>query len=165
MQEVARHANVSPATVLNHFPTPDDLAEAVVAELTASIRAPTEDVLAGARGTAAKVRRLARALATFYELTEPWYEIHAKERHAVRALAEGEARFYRDLDRLTRAALGRLASDERVHAGVSAALHPAVFAGLRARGMTADAAGELLGDVLAPWLEKDATSASRRRAS
>ena len=59
MTEVARLADVSTATVTNHFATPDLLIEAVVAHLMAHLEVPGEEIFAGKRSTAARLAVLA----------------------------------------------------------------------------------------------------------
>jgi AcrR family transcriptional regulator len=153
MNEIARHAGVATATVLNHFPTPDDLAAAVVEELLRLLRPPTASIFDGQETVPARVRALARALASFFERSEPWYALHEREHRHVKALGEGARRFDKAVLELTRLALGPLDGETETHA-VRALLSPPVLGGLRRRlRMTADEAADLVTDILVAWLE------------
>lgn len=152
MQQVARKAGVAAATVLNHFAMAEDLAEAVVEHLTASLALPSATVFDAAEDVHERVRLLARALAAFYERSEPLYNVYARDMQTVPALAEGAARVYASLDRLMRDALGPSGTDERVVAGALAVLGPAPLGQLRVGGMTTEEAADLLAEMLASWL-------------
>ena len=58
MQEVARRADVAPATVLNHFPTPDLLTEAVLAHIAETLHVPSSRIFQGAFTVEERLRRL-----------------------------------------------------------------------------------------------------------
>lgn len=154
MQEVARRTDVAPGTVLNHFRTPDALAEAVIAQLWTDLRAPSEDMFQGLNTPEQRVSRLARELAGFYQRSEPWYRVHQREGGRSRVFAAAEVQFYELLDQLMRQALGPLATDERALAALRALMNPAVFGGLQAQGMSSAAAGDLVAEVLEPWLKR-----------
>ncbi len=154
MQEVARRADVAPATVLNHFPSPDELAEAVVTQLLTTLRAPSEEMFAGLETLRERITRLSRELAGFYQRSEPWFRVHQREVAKVRAFAEGAQHYYERLDRLLRQALGPLADDERVLTAVWSFMSPPVFGAMRARRMSAEEAADTVSEVLVPWLER-----------
>ena len=160
MQDVARQADVSPGTVLNHFPTPDDLAAAVVAHLTAVLSVPGEEIFAGLHTVAERAARLVHELAAFYERSEPWYRVLERDRGRVKALAEGEARFYSAIDALVKMALGPLAAHEQTVAMVLALTNPSVFGVLQGRGLSPEAAADLLMELLLPWLSRTAKEGS-----
>lgn len=152
MQEVARRADVAPGTVLNHFPTPDSLAEAVVAQIMADLRAPSEEMFAGLDELGERVSRLARELAGFYQRSESWYHIQQREAARPKAFAEAEGRFYQLLNRLMKRALGGLASNERAIAALMIFMSPSVFGGLRLMKMSVEEAADMVTEVLMPWL-------------
>src|SRR5687768_9418768 len=58
MTEVAKLADVSTATVTNHFTTQDELIEAVVAHLMTLIRVPDEEIFQGAKSAPARLKAL-----------------------------------------------------------------------------------------------------------
>jgi AcrR family transcriptional regulator len=152
MPEVARRADVAPGTVLNHFASTDALAQAVVHDLLGSLQLPTADMLLGLETAVERVQRLARLLFAFYERSDAWYKTYAREPD-IPAWAEAEAAFYRDYDRLIRAALGDAAIEASV-ATVSAVLGGALYSTLRSQGLSTDASADLVIDLLTPWLER-----------
>ena len=152
--EVARRADVAPGTVLNHFASADALARAVVDEVVASLRLPSDQVFAGLTDVPDRVRRLAHELLAFYERSEPWYLVYAREPAGVAAWADAEASFYADFDRLIRIALGPLAMEETNVAIVSTMLGAGVYSALRGRKLSTPALEALVIEVLSPWLER-----------
>ena len=151
MPEVARRADVAPGTVLNHFTSADELAQAVVDSLVGSLDLPTPAMLSGETAVD-RVAQLARLLFAFYERSDPWYQVYARE-PGILAWANAEAAFYVDFDRLIRAALGDDASEASV-ATVVAVLGGAVYSAFRSQGRSSDDAAELVIDLLTPWLER-----------
>jgi AcrR family transcriptional regulator len=161
---VARAADVAPGTVRNHFPDQRDLAQAVFEAVLAELRIPTEAILDGVDGLRQRVERLARELAAFYERSEPWWRAYEREPDLIRAWGGGVDRYYADIERLMRAALGELATDERSVAVVASVIGPPTFFALKARGLSVDEAVELTLELAVPWLERrHAESASARR--
>lgn len=153
MQEVARRADVAPATVLNHFATPEELAEAVVEELVRVLRAPSPEIFEGADTTAERVKVLARALANFFERAEPWFHVHEREHQRVAAFGRGAREFDERVLALIRGALGDPGAGGREITVARALLSPPVFRGMRVRdGLTADGAADLVAEVLMSWL-------------
>jgi AcrR family transcriptional regulator len=154
MQEVARVADVSPGTVLNHFESPEALAEAVVEEIVRTLEPPTSAVFEGHRGPADRLRALSRSLARFFERSEPWFHVHDRERETVPAFGEGARRFDERVAGLIREALGEPADDGAVMV-VLVLFGPSTFGHLRSRGgMDSDAAADLMTEVAVAWLEK-----------
>jgi AcrR family transcriptional regulator len=148
-KDIALRAGVSRATVLNHFGSREDVARAVVAGVTASLKVPDEGIFAGARSRADRVRRLVAALFEFYERSAPWYELFRGELGAVPALKEGEQRFWADVQALYTAALGNRASDRKLYATVVGLTNPSTLDALRQSGLTLSEASVTIGDVLA----------------
>jgi AcrR family transcriptional regulator len=151
---VARAADTAPGTVRNHFPGEGDLTRAVFEAVLAELRVPTQAILDGADGLRARVERLARELAAFYERSEPWWRAYEREPELIQAWGGGVDQYYADIDGLMRAALGELASDERSVAVVASIIGPPTFFALRGRGLTLDEAVELTLEVALPWLER-----------
>jgi AcrR family transcriptional regulator len=152
IHEVALRADVAPGTVLNHFASTDMLARAVIAEAIGSLRLPDDAVFTGLDTAPERVARLAGELFAFYDRSEPWYGIYARE-PGVPAWADAEAAFQAAFDRLVRTALGPLAEDVSAVAAVAAFLDGAAYSILLARGLSSADAATLVGEVLSPWLE------------
>jgi AcrR family transcriptional regulator len=152
MQDVAHKADVAPGTVLNHFPAPDDLVAAALVHLTDVLEVPTEEIFAGLDTVEQRTAKLVRELAAFYERSNPWYRIYEQDKDRVKALTEGEARFRGTVDTLVKMALDHLSTDDRTVAIVTALINPSMFGVLRARGLSMEAAADLVVDLLLLWL-------------
>jgi AcrR family transcriptional regulator len=151
---IARAADVAPATVRNHFPEPDDLPQAVFEAMLAELRIPTAAIFEGLTGLPERIERLACELAAFYERSAPWWRVYEREPELIRAWGGGVDRYYADVDRLMRAALGDLSADERSVAVVAAVTGPPTFFALRDRGLTTAEAVDLTLELALPWLER-----------
>src|SRR5918994_2946884 len=108
---VAKAADVAPGTVRNQFPEPGDLARAVFDALLAELKIPTPAIFEGVDGLAARVELLARALAEFYERSEPWWRAYERDPDLIKAWSGGVDRYYAEIERLMAAALGELSTD------------------------------------------------------
>jgi AcrR family transcriptional regulator len=150
---IARAADVAPATIRNHFPDPNDLARAVFEAMLTELHIPTPAIFDGLQTTRERVQRLARELASFYERSEPWWRAYEREPDLIRAWGGGVDRYYSDIERLMRAGLGDLGSDERSVAVVASVIGPPTFFALRGRGLTSDEAVQLCLELTHPWLE------------
>jgi AcrR family transcriptional regulator len=151
---VARAADVAPATVRNHFPDPENLARAVFEAMLAELDVPTPAIFEGLDGLRARVERLARELATFYERSQALWGMYEREPELIRVWGGGVERYYEDIDQLMRVALGDLGNDERSAAVVASVIGPPTFFALEARGLTFDEAVALTLDLALPWLEQ-----------
>jgi AcrR family transcriptional regulator len=151
---IARAADVAPATVRNHFPQQNDLARAVFEAMLVELRIPTAAIFDGLGSFRERVERLARELAAFYERSQPWWRAYEREPELIRAWGGGVDRYYSDVERLMRAALGELSSDERSVAVVASVIGPPTFFALKERGLNADEAVELTLELVHPWLER-----------
>jgi AcrR family transcriptional regulator len=151
---IAKAADVAPATVRNHFPEPHDLARAVFDALLAELRIPTTAIFDGLAGLADRVERLATELAAFYERSEPWWRAYEREPELISAWGGGVDTYYADVERLMRAALLDLSSDERSVAVVASVIGPPTFFALRGRGLSSDEAVQLSVELALPWLER-----------
>jgi AcrR family transcriptional regulator len=151
---IARAADVAPATVRNHFSEPDGLARAVFEAVLAELRIPTPAIFDGLPGLHARVERLARELAAFYERSEPWWRVYEREPELIRAWGGGVDQYYADVEGLMRAALGELSSDERSVAVVASVIGPPTFFALRGRGISVDEAVGVTLELVLPWLER-----------
>jgi AcrR family transcriptional regulator len=147
MTDVARIADVSPATVTNHFATPDLLLEAVVHRLMADIEIPDRSIFAGARTLPARIRALTAAMYAFYERTQRWFNLLGAELTEVPALARAQADFWHTVQGLYAEAL--VGTDDKGLAKATAGLvHPATFGALRAAGLSVQQASALVADSL-----------------
>lgn len=151
---VARAADVAPATVRNHFPDPEELARAVFAAMLAELDVPTPAIFDEIDGLRARVERLARELAAFYQRSQPLWRIYEREPELIRVWGGGIERYYADIERLMRVALGELANDERSVAVVASVIGPPTFFALEARGLTFNEAVALTLELALPWLEQ-----------
>jgi AcrR family transcriptional regulator len=154
---IAKAADVAPGTVRNQFPDPGDLARAVFEALLTQLEIPTSAMFDGLDDLRARVRRLAEELAEFYERSEPWWRAYEREPDLISAWSGGVDRYYADIERLMRAALGELAADERSVAVVASVIGPPTFFALRARGLSSREAVQLCLELALPWLERRAT--------
>jgi AcrR family transcriptional regulator len=171
---IARAADVAPATVRNHFPTPDALATATFDALLTLLEVPTPAIVEGLDALAARVERIAMELAALYERSEPWWRAYEREPQLISAWAGGVDRYYAEVDRLMRAALGDLGDDDEALAVLAAVVGPPTFFALRGRGVSSDRAVALSVELAVPWLEQrrasrdsartDTPAANRRRS-
>lgn len=122
--------------------------------MLAELRAPTEAIFDHVDGLAERLERLARELAAFYERSAPWWRVYEREPELIQAWGGGVDQYYVDIERVMRAALGELASDERSIAVVASVIGPPTFFALRARGLSVDEAVELTLELALPWLEE-----------
>ncbi|MFL5669153.1 MAG: TetR/AcrR family transcriptional regulator [Chloroflexota bacterium] len=151
---IARAADVAPATVRNHFPEPEGLARAVFDAMLGELSVPTPAIFDGLAGLHDRIERLARELAAFYERSAPWWRLYEREPELITVWGGGVDAYYADVEALIRAALGKLASDERSVAVVAAVIGPPTFFALKGRGLSFDAAVELTLELVRPWLER-----------
>jgi AcrR family transcriptional regulator len=151
IQAIAKKAEVSPGTVLNHFENGDALMVAAIETLYQQLEFPTPEVFEGISGLEERMRRYTLELGVFYERTLPWYQVHAAEPDHP-TLKGVEAEFYQRLDLLTRAALGPGMRDKKTLALVQAITSPSAYGSLKFSGLGPEAAGEMLAEVLVPWL-------------
>jgi AcrR family transcriptional regulator len=151
---IAHAADVAPATVRNHFPTPDDLATATFDALLALLDVPTPAIYEGLDTLADRVQRLAIELAALYERSGPWWRAYEREPQLITAWGGGVERYYADVDRLMRAALGDLGDDDEAVSVLAAVVGPPTFFALRNRGLSGDDAVRLTLELALPWLER-----------
>jgi AcrR family transcriptional regulator len=150
---IARAADVAPATVRNHFPGPDDLAEAAANAVLAALDMPDASIFEGVSGPVERVRRLAAELAAFFERATEWWEIRQQDRDLANAWSGPEARYEERLAELVRVALTPLGDDPAVRTVVGMALGSLYFA-LRGSGLSSAATLETELGLVIPWLER-----------
>ena len=150
---VADLADVAPATVRNHFPTPLDLAAAAGEQVLGDLRPPDPASLDGLGTTSERVARLARELVAFFERGGEWWTILQQDPELAQAWHEASESYDRAFAGLLRAALGPLADDPIAVAVTRTAIGPPLHYALRQAGLSADAAADAQLDVIVPWLE------------
>jgi AcrR family transcriptional regulator len=148
MNEVARRADVSPTTVSNHFPSQDQLLEAVVARVLAGVQVPDSTIFAGVHSLAGRLRVLTRAMYAFWERTMHWFELLGPELADIPALARAEAGFWDLIQQLYKQALAGV-DDELLAKTTAGLLHPGTFGALEAAGLSGDEAADVIGNLLA----------------
>lgn len=153
LQAVARRAEVSAATVLNHFGGADELARVVVGRLAADLVIPDDSGWPEA-GRSPRVRRLVREMFSFYDRSAPWFEIFRTELGVDPVLREGEAAFWQAIQDLYRRVFGDALNDPHVRGAVFGLTHPATVTALRAAGLTSDGGAELIADTLLRTLDQ-----------
>jgi hypothetical protein len=92
-------------------------------------------------------------MGSFYDRSQPWYNLQQRESSGGKVWAEAEARFYQDLVILIRAALGPLAEDADAITVLTAVLSSWVLGAIQYSGRSADESVDLLAGVLTAWLD------------
>lgn len=147
LQAVARRAEVSAATILNHFGGADELARVVVGRLAQDLVVPDDSGWAET-GRTQRVRRLVQEMVAFYDRSAPWFEIFRSELGVDPVLREGEAAFWQAIQDLFGRVFGEALGDPHVRGAVFGLTHPATVTALRGSGLTPDGAADLIADTL-----------------
>jgi AcrR family transcriptional regulator len=158
MTEVARIADVSPATVTNHFATPELLLEAVVERLMTDIRLPDSSIFTGSSSTEDRIRALTAAMFEFFDRTQHWFDLLGAELNEVPALARAKTNYWRAVQALYAQALADT-QDEVLAKTTAGLVHPTTFNSLRGAGLSIQEAS----DVVADSITFQAARASDRR--
>ena len=157
MQEVARTADVSAGTVANHFPRRDELIEATLAHIGASLPFPSWEELAGLADPGARLLGLVKPLYEYYRAGDRWVHILFTERDSVPVVGRrGDAALAR-IDELISLALGPAARDEKLVRAVQAVLHPGFRQALLAKGASNKLALDIASDTIGALLDKART--------
>ncbi len=162
MLDIARRADVAPGTVANHFGSAAALATVVTGEILGELRMPSPERFEGVVGLRDRVDLLVRELSAFFNRSEALYRASQRESPGVSFWADAEARYYRQLDTVVRAALGPLSSDGDAVAVVMTVLDRWVVGSLQESGRTSEEAMSLVSDLLATWLETRSPLDERR---
>jgi AcrR family transcriptional regulator len=149
---IARAADVAPATVRNHFPGPNDLADAAADAVLTALEMPDESIFEGASSPSERVRRLAQEMAAFSERGTEWWEIRERDSELAQAWTAPEVQYRERLERLVRAAVAPH-DDAAVVAVVRTAVEPLYYA-LRASGSSTDEAVAIELSMVLPWLDQ-----------
>jgi len=84
--DIARRADVAPATVYRHFPSVDDLIPACGARIDEITTPPGPDVFDGHRTPGGRLQTLVEELFAFWRRAEPWLSVGRSEAAKVPAL-------------------------------------------------------------------------------
>lgn len=157
MQGVARRADVATGTVLNHFATPEVLAEAVIEDRVATLAMPTAASIDASSPVAERIRTLTEELFRVFRDTDLEYRTYVRSRR--NPVMTRYERWYAGVyaDALA-AALGPLAGDPRVGQVVSAVIDPGFRGSLLARGLTHEQAVDEAVRLALGWLDSYATA-------
>lgn len=166
MQEVARTANVSAGTVTNHFPRREELVEATLAHIGASLPFPPWEDSASLADPRARLLGLVKPLYKYYQAGDRWVHILFTERDSVPAVGrQGDAALAR-IDELISLALGPAARDEKLVRAVQAVLHPSFRRSLLAKGasrkLALDIASDTIGGLVRQGPDQEAGSREKR---
>jgi AcrR family transcriptional regulator len=138
-KDIAKHADVSLATVYNYFPSLNELVPAC-GELMYAITQPpsledAETIFSGSTTVEDRLGRLTKALYDFYERGEAYLDLDHQERK-LDSVKEWEAYLKSLIDDLTRIALKPTKDDERTVEIIAALLDVPIFLSFRRRGMS-----------------------------
>lgn len=156
-KDIAKRADVSVATVYNHFPSLNELAPACGALIMAITDPPSlEDAPTIFSETLALEERLGcliSVLFDFYERAEPYLEVGARERQ-LPAVQEWEAGMRATREGFAREALRPAEPDERTVRAVSALLDFPVFKSFRRNDVKKAEAEEIINKMLLCWISQ-----------
>lgn len=146
LQAIARRADVSAGTILNQFGSADALADAVVEQLSSSLRVP-DDRGWPDEAPAQRVQRLVAEMFEFYERSRPWFDTFRAELGEAPALRDGEAAYRRTIGELYGRVFGGALAEDRVRAAIVGLTNPSTFVALREAGMSVRDAAELIAET------------------
>jgi AcrR family transcriptional regulator len=146
-EDIARRADVAPATVYRHFPTVDDLIPACGARIVEITSPPGPGILDGKRTRAERLRVLVEELFALWRRAEPWLSVGRSEAGKVPAL-EANLRIQDEFVRtLVVSALGDAAGESAVRL-VKAMTDFHTWKALVAEGLADEAAAIITGMLL-----------------
>jgi AcrR family transcriptional regulator len=151
-EDIARRADVAPATVYRHFPTLDELLPACGELSMRKLALPSDEEIAerfrGARSRQERLRRLVAELFGLYERGGGVLRAVRRERALLAPLQETHEEIEERLDALTAAALEPLELGARELAVVRALTDYDAWAALRERGITGPDAADVVSGLL-----------------
>lgn len=158
-KDIAKHADVSLATVYNYFPSLDELVPAC-GELMYAIAQPpsldeAEAIFADVSTIEERVARLVKTLLDFYERGEPYLDLDHQER-ALQSVQEWEAYLKSLIEGLTRIAVKPIKPNKRTVETISALLDVPVFLSFRRKGMPRLEIEKTLITLLLCWVNDSA---------
>ena len=156
LHDIARRADVSRGTVVNHFGNAEGLLGAVADEVIGLVRMPDERILEGATGTEDRIRRYAAAILAFYDAGNDWWPV--VEPVLDRPVLQVRMQAYMTaLERLQAATFGPLASDRLVMAAANGFVHWAVVQSMRAAGASLEEVTQAVGDAIVQVVNRRAS--------
>lgn len=153
MKEVARVADVSPATVTNHFGTPELLLAAVVERLMTDIQVPDPGIFADSTSLDDRVRILTAAMFGFFERTQRWFDLLGAELTEDPVLARAQADYSQAIQALYGVALAGT-HDEVLAKTTAGLVHPATLHTLKAVGLSVREAIDVIADAITHQAQK-----------
>lgn len=151
MNAVARRADVAPGTVLYHYETPDDLAEAVVDSWIESFVPPSVDSIDADDPLELRIATLVRELFDFYERTGWAYRVYQKSpNHPV--LKKANRWWEENVGAMMAKALGERASEEETMKVISVLVNPGFRGTLVMTGLDPDRVVEIATELAIGWL-------------
>jgi len=146
-EDIARRADVAPATVYRHFPTLDHLIPACGARIIEITAPPRPDILQNARTPAERVRALVQGLFAFWQRVEPWLTVGRCEEGKLPALARDMRAQQAAIRALVAVALGDTAGEKDVRLA-TALTDFYTWKALASAGLTGDAAAIISGIII-----------------
>ncbi len=164
-QDIAERADVSAATVYNHFRSLDELVPACGELLFEKLRPPglesADEIFGDTTTPRARIERLAHTLFGFYERSAPYIDIDRQER-TLPSVREFEEGFRATVAGLVREALRPRRADAKTIQLCSALLDFPVFQAFRARGVSLKTAADAVTGMIAWQIEQVLEPLDRR---
>lgn len=151
MTAVANRAEVAPGTVLYHYPTPDELAQAVVDGWIEDFVPPSVESIDDADSLEKRVTALVRELFDLYDRTEWAYRVYQKSpSHPV--LQRASQWWEQNTGAMMVKALGEHATDPEAMKVVSVLVNPGFRGTLVATGIDSTRSIEVATALILAWL-------------
>lgn len=154
MQAVARRADVAPGTVLYHYPTPDDLAEAVIDSWLTDLEAPSAESIDPDATMAERIRVLVEELFGLYERSEYAYRVFLKSAHHP-AMERANDWWEGNVGAMLARAAGDRAVDEEAMQVLTALVDPGFRETLLQSGVTGEQAVRVVTELAVFWLSRE----------
>lgn len=171
-QDIARRADVSVATVYQHFPTLDELVPACGEVLMERLRPPSPEsaptIVGDAGDVAARLERVASELFDFYERGGPHLDVDLRERE-LPAMQEWETYLRSTVATFVAEAVKGCEVEPDSIELASAFFDYSTLKALQSRGVSAAVAARAVSAMVACWIDKQrpedrtSTSTGRRR--
>lgn len=152
MNAVARRADVAPGTVLYHYETPEELAQAVIDGWIESFVPPSVDSIDTDDPLEERMSTLVRELYALYERTGWAYRVYQKSpNHPV--LEKANQWWDRNVRAMMMRALGDRASGEETMKVISVLVNPGFRGTLIGTGLDSDRVVEIATEMAIDWLD------------
>lgn len=153
MNAVARRAEVAPGTVLYHYPTPDDLAQAVVDSWIEDFIPPSVDSIDEDDALEDRISALVNELFDLYERTGWAYRVYQKSPHHP-VLQKASQWWEENVGAMLMKALGDRAKDPENLRVVSVLVNPGFRGTLIGNGIGPDRAIQVSTQLVLDWLRR-----------